>query len=96
MPETTTLRCQACGQGWQLHQTDVFNQLPAQFCPICGTPTLERDPSALALKAKCFTGVNAKLVELLYTTWRLDLDKDGAMQEHKRFIDYIHAQLTGD
>lgn len=100
MPEQITMRCQACGQGWQLVQTDVYNTLPPTHCPQCGTPTLVRDSQALGGGAACFANVSKQLVELLYREWRLPViaertTRAGAANRHSRFIDYLRAALSG-
>lgn len=105
MPDTATLRCQACGQGWRLEQADTFNLLTPAFCPICGsagrlTRAANRAPFKSVLggtyfveKAACFDGIDSQLQVLLYQNWRQELKADPT-NTAKRFVDYCKEQLA--
>ena len=93
--ETPAMRCQSCGQAWQLTRLDEVNLIAPKFCPACGSPTLKHDANVMLEHAACFAAYHPKLVQLLYQTWRLNPDDENPspMQRHQRFIDYIAAYM---
>lgn len=94
MPEDVDVRCNVCAQGFRIKRTDTYNKLEVKFCPICGTSSLKRETDKLGLGAACFTGINAKLVEMLYQNWSLfDKREDPNAELPARFIDYLKQQL---
>lgn len=107
MPESVDMRCNACGQGMRIQLVDTYNRLPANHCPICGTPTLVRSKTHIItspesrfhyykVDAACFAGVNPELVALLYQNWLYrDKADDPDVELPARFVDYLKEQLEG-
>lgn len=96
--EDRDLRCNGCGQGWALRQTDIVNQVPPRFCPSCGTATLVRETGRLIDGAACFKGIPEGLVAGLYNYWRDGMRDAEAMHccfPYRRFVDYMRGVLAG-
>ena len=86
------LTCDDCGAVLLIRNEYSVNLNPTRFCPMCGTPTLRSHKAPLAemLKAKCFAGVDARLVQMLYSVWATD-EKLKAL--YPRFADYLQNEL---
>jgi NADH pyrophosphatase NudC (nudix superfamily) len=101
-----TLRCQKCAQGFKISLTDVYNNLPPKFCPICGTPTLQKAQERVTKSAHtgqtifvenvaCFAGIDPELVAILYQNWRYyDAKEQPHVKQPHRFIDYLKEALS--
>lgn len=87
--------CKSCGQHLKIEYVNgppvVSKGLP-EYCPTCGaqgqcaTPDIEKDYWDLLSQA--FDNMEVKLLRLLYESW---LQQD---EGHRRFRDYIEAQLA--
>jgi hypothetical protein len=84
--------CDNCGAVLLIRNEYSANLAPAQFCPMCGTPSLRAHSAPIKefLAAKCFNGVDPVLVQLLYSVWGTDAD---VKAEYPRFVDYLNHEL---
>lgn len=96
--EDRDLRCNVCGQGWALRQTDIANQVPPTFCPTCGTKSLVRETGRFLEGATAFKKA-PELSTALYVYWRNGLDSctpsTGTCYPYRRYVDFFNAVLEG-
>ena len=86
------LTCGDCGSVFMVRLEYKVNLQPVKFCPQCGTQNLRMHKAPLAeyLQAKCFSGVDPRLVQMLYSVWGSD---DEAQASFPRFVDFLRDQL---
>lgn len=86
------LMCNDCGAVFTLRQEYHVNLNPPKFCPQCGTANLVVEGAKVAsyLKAKCFSDVDPRLVEMLFSTWAQDAE---FRRIYPRFLDYLTNEL---
>jgi len=86
------LACNDCGSVFLVRQEYQVNLQPVKFCPQCGTANLRvhRAPLEQMLKADCFSGVDGRLVQMLYSVWATD---DELKRMYPRFVDYLNNEL---
>ena len=87
------LTCGDCGSVFMVRQEYTVNTLPLRFCPQCGTANLKTHKAPLSemLKARCFSQVDHRLVQMLYSVWAMDAQ---AKADFPRFVDYLNDQLV--
>jgi hypothetical protein len=86
------LTCGDCGAVFMVRQEYTVNLQPMKFCPQCGTANLREHKAPLQemLKAACFSGVDGRLVQMLYSVWATDAE---FKRIYPRFVDYLNNEL---
>jgi len=86
------LACNDCGSVFLVRQEYQVNLRPVKFCPQCGTSNLKthRAPLEQMLKADCFSGIDNRLVQMLYSVWAMD---DELKRMYPQFVDYLQNEL---
>jgi ribosomal protein S27AE len=86
------LTCNDCGSVFMVRQEYQVNLQPVKFCPQCGTSnlTIHKAPLEQMLKASCFSGVDGRLVQMLFSVWATD---DELKRMYPRFVDYLSNEL---
>lgn len=85
--------CQMCGQTINLEVTARMHAGKALFCPFCGDESLEQVSRGIqTLQAKCFAGINRRLVQLLFEAWAMN--KHNEQTDHEMFVDYMQARIS--
>lgn len=84
--------CDDCGAVMLIRHEYQANLRPVKFCPVCGTANLKTHTAPLAqmLKAACFSHVDPRLVQMLYSVWAVDPD---FKRLYPRFVDYLNNEL---
>lgn len=90
-----TLRCEDCGQITKIEKVGTLTAHSARYCPYCGSDQLTQVKSSfVALEARCFSGVDRTLVQLLLETWVRPEEGDPDLKlTHTFFIDYLKIVL---